>query len=136
SIAAVTTIVNVHLRRKNYHAAHMKLNELIAAQPARSQLQELNARVFIAEGDMATGEQTLRRIIETDPNYLSAYFALSDFYQISQKQTERAIPQLRDLIRLKPANAQQTAQAHLLLAMLEEGRGNFDEAARNYEQTL
>jgi len=136
SVAAVTTLVNVYLRQKNHHAAHMKLNELTAAQPARSQLLELNAQVFIAEGDAAAGEQTLRRIIETDPNYLSAYFALSDFYQTSQKQTERAVAQLRDLIRLKPANAQQTAQAHLLLALLEEGRGNFEEAARNYEQTL
>ncbi len=136
NLSAITTLVNVYLRQRSYHAAHMKLNELIAAQPTRSQLQELNARVFIAEGDTGAGEQTLRRIIETDPNYLNAYFALSDFYQTSQQQTERAISQLRDLIRLKPANAQQTAQAHLFVAMLEEGRGNFDEAARNYEQML
>jgi tetratricopeptide (TPR) repeat protein len=136
NLAAITTFVNVCLRQRDYFAAHMKLNELIAAQPTRSQLQELNARVFIAEGDLANGEQTLRRIIETDPNYLNAYFALSDFYQTSQRQTERAINQLRDLIKLKPANVQQTAQAHLLVAMLEESRGNYDEAARNYEQTL
>ncbi|MGH9937402.1 MAG: tetratricopeptide repeat protein [Blastocatellia bacterium] len=136
SLSAVTTLVNVYLRQKNYYPAHMKLNELIAAQPTRLQLQELNARVFMAEGDAATGEQTLRRIIETDPNYLDAYFALSDFYQTSRNQTERAITQLRDMIRLKPTNVQQTAQAHLFVAMLEEGRGNFDEAARNYEQML
>src|SRR5262249_25028173 len=113
-----------------------KLNELIAAQPNRLQLQELNARVFNAEGDTATGERLLRQIIETDPNYRNAYFALSDFYQTSQKQTERAISQLRDLIKLKPSNVQQTAQAHLFVAMLEEGRGNFDEAAKNYELML
>ncbi len=136
SLSAISALVNVYLRQRNYRAAHMKLNELIAEQPTRSQLQELNARVFIAEGDAATGEQTLRRIIETDPNYLNAYFALSDFYQTSQNQTERAITQLRDMISLKPANVQQTAQAHLLLAMLEEGRGNFNEAAIHYEQTL
>ncbi len=136
SLSAITTLVNVYMRQRNYFAAHMKLNELIAAQPTRSQLQELNARVFIAEGATEFAEQTLRRIIENDPNYLNAYFALSDFYQTSQRQTERAIAQLRDLIRLKPANAQQVAQAHLFVAMLEEGRGNHDEAARNYEQML
>jgi tetratricopeptide (TPR) repeat protein len=136
SLSAITTLVNVYLRQKNYHAAHMKLNELIAAQPTRLQLQELNARVFTAEGNATEGEHTLRQIIETDPNYLNAYFALSDFYQSSQRQTERAIAQLRDLIKLKPTNAQQIAQAHLLVALLEEGRGNYDRAADGYEQTL
>lgn len=82
NLSAITTLVNVYLRQRSYHAAHMKLNELIAAQPTRSQLQELNARVFIAEGDMGAGEQTLRRVIETDPNYLNAYFALSDFTRL------------------------------------------------------
>jgi tetratricopeptide (TPR) repeat protein len=136
SVSAASALVNVYLRQRNFPAAHTKLNQLIAAQPTRLQLQELRARVFIAEGDAANAEASLRQIIETDPNYLNAYFALSDFYQTSQKQTERAIAQLRDLTKLKPNNAQQIAQAHLFIAMLEEGRGNFDEAARNYEQTL
>jgi tetratricopeptide (TPR) repeat protein len=136
SISATNTLVNVYLRQSNYHQAHMKLNELIAAQPTRMQLQEIKARVFIAQGDGTSAESALRRIIETDPNYLNAYFALSDFYQTSQKQTERAIAQLRDLINLKPNNVQQMAQAHLFTAMLEEGRGNFQEAVRNYEQML
>jgi tetratricopeptide (TPR) repeat protein len=136
NLSAATTLTNVYLRQRNHHAAHLKLNELIAAQPTRLQLQELKARVFIAQGDAASAETTLRQMIETDPNYLNAYFVLSDFYQSSQKQTERAIAQLRDLVRLKPNNVQQIAQAHLFIGLLEEGRGNFDEAARNYEQML
>jgi tetratricopeptide (TPR) repeat protein len=136
NISAINALISVFLRQKNYQAAHLKLDELAAAQSARSQLQELRAQVFAAQGDAANVERTLRRIIETDPNYLNAYFALSDFYQTSQKRTDRAIAQLRDLIKLKPNNPQQIAQAHLFVAMLEEGRGNFEEAARNYEQTL
>jgi tetratricopeptide (TPR) repeat protein len=136
NISAINTLIGVFLRQKNYQAAHLKLDELSVAYPARSQLQELRAQVFAAEGDAANVERTLRRIIETDPNYLNAYFALSDFYQTSQKRTDRAIAQLRELIKLKPNNPQQVAQAHLFVAMLEEGRGNFEEASRNYEQTL
>jgi tetratricopeptide (TPR) repeat protein len=136
SLSATGTLINVYLRQKNYHAAQMKLNDLIAAQPTRLQLQELKARVFIAQGDAGSAEALLQQMIEADPNYLNAYFVLSDFYQSSQKQTERAIARLRDLIKLKPNNAQQIAQAHLFIAMLEEGRGNGDEAARNYEQML
>ncbi|HMV48549.1 MAG TPA: tetratricopeptide repeat protein [Blastocatellia bacterium] len=133
---AATTAVNVYLQQKNYQAAHTRLNRLIAEQPTRLQLQELQARVFIAQGNKADAESTLREILKTDANYLNAYFLLSDFYQSSEQQTDRAIAELKQLISLRPTNAQQMAQAHLFIGMLEEGRGNVDEAVNNYEQML
>lgn len=136
SLSAATTAINVYLRQKNYQTAHSRLNQLINEQPDRLQLQELKARVFVAQGDAANAETTLREILKTDPNYLNAYFILSDFYQSSQQQTERAIAELNQLIRLRPANTQQIAQAHLFIGMLEEARGNVDEAVANYEQML
>jgi tetratricopeptide (TPR) repeat protein len=136
SPSAATTAVNVYLQQKNYQTAHTRLNRLIADQPRRLQLQELKARVFIAQGDTGNAESTLREIIRTDPSYLNAYFLLSDFYQSSQQKTEQAIAELKQLIRLRPTNSQQIAQAHLFIGMLEEGRGNVDEAVNNYEQML
>lgn len=136
SLSAATTLVNVYIQQKNYRTAHERLTQLINDQPTRLQLLELKARVLIAQGDSANAEATLREILQTDPNYLNAYFLLSDFYQSSQQQTERAIAELTQLISLKPTNAQQVAQAHLFIAMLEEGRGNFDAAVTNYEQML
>ncbi|MFN0108736.1 MAG: tetratricopeptide repeat protein [Blastocatellia bacterium] len=136
SLSAATTLVNVYVRQKNFQTAHLRLNKLIAEQPNRLQLQELQARVFIAEGNGNSGEAILREILKTDPNYLNAYFLLSDFYQSSQQQTERAIAELTQLIKLRPMNTQQTAQAHLFVAMLEEARGNIDGAVNNYEQML
>jgi tetratricopeptide (TPR) repeat protein len=136
NIAAATTLVNVYLRQRNFHGAHLKLDQLLTAQPKRLQLLELKSRVYIAEGDAANAEKLLREIIQTDPNYLNAYFVLSDFYQSSHEKSDRAIAQLQDLIRSKPANVQQVAQAYLFIGMLEEGRGNFQAAAQNYEQML
>jgi len=136
SLSAATTLVNVYIQQKNFRTAHDRLTRLINDQPTRLQLLELKARVLIAQGDAATAEATLREILQTDPNYLNAYFLLSDFYQSSQQQTERAIAELTRLISLRPTNAQQIAQAHLFIAMLEEGRGNFDAAMTNYEQML
>ncbi len=136
SPSASATLINVYLEQKNHQAAHTRLNQLIAEQPTRLQLQELKARVFIAQGDKANAESTLREILKTDPNYLNAYFLLSDFYQSSEQQTDRAIVELKQLIGMRPANSQQIAQAHLFVAMLEEGRGNIDEAVNNYEQML
>lgn len=135
-LSAATTLVNVYLQQKNYQTAHTRLNRLIADQPRRLQLQELKARVFIAQGDSGNAETTLREILQTDPSYLNAYFLLSDFYQSSQQKTEQAITELKQLIRLRPTNSQQIAQAHLFIGMLEEGRGNIDEAVNNYEQML
>src|SRR5205085_5888430 len=134
--SAATTAVNVYLQQKNYRTAHTRLDRLIADQPRRLQLQELKARVFIAQGDTGNAESTLREIIQTNPSYLNAYFLLSDFYQSSQQKSEQAIAELKQLIRLRPTNAQQIAQAHLFIGMLEEGRGNIDEAVNNYEQML
>lgn len=136
SLSAATTAINVYLRQKNFQTAHSRLNQLINEQPNRLQLQELKARVYVAQGDAANAETTLREILKTDPNYLNAYFILSDFYQSSQQQTERAIAELNQLIRLRPANTQQIAQAHLFIGMLEEARGNVDAAVENYEQML
>ena len=136
SLAAATTAVNVYLQQKNYRAAHDRLTQLINEQPARLQLQELKARVLIAQGDGSAAEATLREILQADPNYLNAYFILSDFYQSSQQQTEKAVAELNQLIRLRPTNTQQIAQAHLMIGMLEESRGNFDAAVTNYEQML
>ncbi|MCI0339416.1 MAG: tetratricopeptide repeat protein [Acidobacteria bacterium] len=136
SVSVVSTLVNVYLRQRNYHAAHAKIDSLLNAQPNRIQLLEQKARVYTAQGDGAGAEKTLRQMIELDPNYLNAYFALSDFYQSSQKQTERSIGELREIIRLRPNNALQIAQAHMFIGLLEESRGNFDEAVRNYEQAL
>ncbi len=136
SLAAATTVINVYLQQKNYRAAHDRLTQLINEQPARLQLQELKARVLIAQGDGAAAETTLREILQTDPNYLNAYFILSDFYQSSQQQTEKAVTELTQLIQRRPTNTQQIAQAHLMIGMLEESRGNFDAAVSNYEQML
>lgn len=136
SLSAATTLINVYIQQKNFRTAHDRLTQLINDQPTRLQLLELKARVLIAQGDSATAEATLREMLQTDPNYLNAYFLLSDFYQSSQQQTERAIAELNRLIGLRPTNAQQIAQAHLFVAMLEEGRGNFDVAVTNYEQML
>lgn len=136
NISAVTTLINVYLKQKNYQKAQSKLDALLTAQPNRVQLIEQKARAYVAQGDAATAEKTFRKILEIDPNYLNVYFALSDFYQSSQKQTERAVAELRQITRMRPNNVQQLAQAHLFIAMLEEGRGNFDEAVNNYEQTL
>jgi tetratricopeptide (TPR) repeat protein len=86
------------------------------------------------QGDAAQTEAMLRQTIEADPNYLNAYFMLSDFYK-RQNAYEKAINELQAIIQSN-RQAQQTGQAHLLIGLLEESRGRLNEAVTNYQKAL
>jgi tetratricopeptide (TPR) repeat protein len=132
---AVATAVNVYMAKRDFATAHAQLDALIAAQPDNAFLQDQKAYVLVKQGDLAGYERTLRQIIEKRPDYLNAYFELSQYY-LSQNQAERAISELQEVIKRRPDNPRQMAQAYLMTGMLEDGRGRFDEAAKAYEMSL
>ncbi len=132
---ALSTAITVYIQQKEFAAAHTRLDTLLASRPDDAVLLDQKVRVFSAQNDLAKTEQTLRRIVEVAPNYLNAYFELSAFYH-NQKQTDRAIAQLQEVINRRPSNRLQVAQAHVLTGMLEEARGRYEEAVRNYEKSL
>ncbi len=136
NIGALATINDVAIRQGRFREALARMDSLLATQGDRPQILEQKARIFIAQKDTASAETTLRRLVEKHPDYINAYFALSDLYQISQNRTDRAIGELNEIIRLKPGNITQIAQAHLMIALLEESRGNLDAAVRNYEASI
>jgi tetratricopeptide (TPR) repeat protein len=132
---AVAAAVRVYLQQRNFDLAHAKLDGLLAAQPKSAMLLDQKALVFAAQDDAANTEKTLRSIIESDPNYLNAYFELSAFY-VRRNQTDRGIAELQEIIKRKPDDLLQMGQAHVLLGMLEEARERYDEAVKNYEKSL
>jgi tetratricopeptide (TPR) repeat protein len=134
SPTAVSTLIDVYLAQKNYAAALAKLDALRTTQADQAALLFQRSRVYDAQGDAAQAEKVLRQAIETDPNYLNAYFALSDFYK-RRNLYERAVGELQTVIQSN-RQAQQTAQAHLLIGLLEEERGRYSEAINHYEKTL
>jgi len=131
---ALATLVDTYLAQKNFAAALAKLEALAAQQTERAALLFQRSRVYEAQGDVGNTERALRQTLEADPNYLNAYFALSDFYK-RQNQIDRAVRELQT-ITANNRQAQQTAQAHLLIGLLEEERGRFGEAIRHYESSL
>ena len=132
---AVAAAMNVYLRQRNFALAHTKLDSLLAAQPTSAMLLDQKAMVFTAQGDAANTEKTLRRLVETNPNYLNAYFELSAFY-VRQNQIDRGVAELQELIKRKPDNLLQMGQAYVLSGMLEEARQRYDEAVKCYEKSL
>lgn len=131
---ASATLVDVYLMQTNFAAAQTKLDALLTASTNRAPLLFQKARVYEAQGAFDDAERTLRQTLEADPNFLNAYFALSDFYKRRQ-QVDRAINELTAVTNNR-RQAQPTAQAHLLIGLLEEERGRYSEAIRHYESAL
>ncbi|MFN0120281.1 MAG: tetratricopeptide repeat protein [Blastocatellia bacterium] len=131
----ISTAINVYLQKKDFTAAHAKLDELLAKHPENGFLQDQKADVYIKQGDGANYEKTLRALLEKKPDYINAYFKLSQYY-LSINQAERAIAELQTVVTRRTGNARQMGQALLMSGLLEEGRGRFDAALKFYEQSL
>ncbi|MBS1807153.1 MAG: tetratricopeptide repeat protein [Acidobacteria bacterium] len=134
--SAIASIVNVYLVQKEYALALQKLDALIAAQLVKKAfLLDQKVRVYSAQGDTANTEMALRQVLEADPQYTDAYFKKFALYK-SQDKADQAINELQQVVNLRPDNPRQLAQAHLLLGMMEEERGRYDEAIKNYERSV
>jgi tetratricopeptide (TPR) repeat protein len=132
---AVSTAINVYVTKRDFATAHNRLDTLLAAQPDHAALLDQKAYVFLKQGDLPNYEKTLLHILEKKPDYLNAYFELSQFY-LAQNQADRAIAQLQEVLKRRPDNQRQMAQAYLMTGLLEDGRGRYDEAAKMYELSL
>jgi tetratricopeptide (TPR) repeat protein len=131
---ALSGAVGVLTRQKNFAAAHEKLDKAIAENANDKNLlpafHYLKADVFRAENNLQATETQLAKAIELDDTYLPAYSAYAALL-ISQNQTERAIEQYKKVVEKK-----NSASVYTLIGMLEDARGNFDEAEKNYRQAL
>ena len=133
---AVTSAVNAYLAQKDYAAALQKLDALIAAQPAKKAfLLDQKVAVYSAQGDINNTQITLQQVKEADPNYVDAYFKNFALYK-TQDKPDQAIGELQQVVSRSADNPRQLAQAHLLLGMMEEERGRYDEAIKNYQRSI
>ena len=136
SESAITSIMNVYLVQKEYPLALQKLDALIAAQVVKKAfLLDQKVRVYSTQGDTTNTEIALRQVLEADPQYTDAYFKKFAFYK-SQDKPDQAINELQQVVNMRPDNPRQLAQAHLLLGMMEEERGRYDDAIKNYERSV
>jgi cellulose synthase operon protein C len=131
---ALSGAVGVLNRQKQFGAAHEKIEKAIAENANDKKLLPalyyLKSDVFRAENNTAAAESELTKAIEADETYLPAYTAYAALL-ISQNQIDRAIEQYKTAVGKK-----QSASVYTLIGMLEDARGNFDEAEKNYRKAL
>jgi cellulose synthase operon protein C len=133
---SVTKAVSVLLAQKDFAPGLQKLDALIASHPTKKAfLLDQKVRIYSAQGDAANTDAALRQIMQADPNYANAYFEKFALYK-SQNQPDQALNELQQLVTRRPDNPRQMAQALLLIAMVEEEKGRYDEAIKNYEKAI
>lgn len=131
---AVSGAVTASIRLNQTARAHAKTDELIAANAGKNGLlaafHYLKATVFIAEKNYESAEKEITASLDLDDHYLPSYSAYADMLA-GQNRTVEAIAQYNRLIEKRPAG-----QVYTLLGILEDSRGNTDEAEKDYRKAL
>jgi len=83
----------------------------------------LKAQVYGLQHNAQGAEAELRKALEIDPNYISAYSALGAVFA-NTKQEDRAIAEFKKILEHQPDNA----SAYTVIGLLEDSRKNYDVA--------
>lgn len=124
-------IVDLDIADKSYQASLARLQTEIQRRPQSGGLRFLEARVYRAQGDLARAEESLKKTLELDPNFVSAYQLLARTY-VSGQKLDKATQQLEGLISSKPRDV----GSLMLLGTIYEQAEKFDQARETYEKLL
>lgn len=124
-------IVDLDILKKDYAGALKRLQAEIQRRPKVGGLRFLEARVHRAQGDLARAEESLKKTLELDPNFVSAYQLLARTY-VSGQKLDKATEQLESLISNKPRDV----SSLMLLGTIYEQAKDYERARETYEKLL
>jgi len=131
---AISGLVATSIRLGQTAKAQARIDELITLNAGRNDvaaaLHYLRSTIYSAEKNTAAAERELTAAIELDENYLPAYSAYAGIL-IGQNRADEAVAQYKKVLDKRPA-----AQVYTLLGILEDSRGNTNEAEAAYRKAL
>lgn len=131
---ALSGLVSVLGRQGKFADAFARIDARIAKSKADNTalaaLHFLKSEVFGNQGNAAASETELKEAIAADADYLPAYSAYASVL-INKNQTDEALKQYQTVLQKKPS-----ASIYTLIGILEDGRGKYDEAEKNYRKAL
>ncbi|HEX8757071.1 MAG TPA: tetratricopeptide repeat protein [Steroidobacteraceae bacterium] len=80
--------IGAQLQAGHFRAAHDRLEEIVAANPAFAEAQRLLAGTKLALGDAVAAEALLRRALEVDPGWAPTYTTLGELLLASGRGAE------------------------------------------------
>lgn len=133
---ALTALVNLGVATARLGEVRARIEQLANEQPRSPQLQYLLGQAFRSGSqqeppDAARAETALRRAVELDPDFISAYTALAEIYFNTQRP-ERAIDEYKKITERRPDDF----VAFRNIGLIEAGRNNLDVAAEYYRRVL
>lgn len=134
SFDALSGLVGVFLRQRQFDRAQQAIDQTVAKNNNRKDslpaIHYLKADIFTAQKDLPAAERELKAAIDLDENYLPAYTAFAALLT-ARNQIDAALKEYEKVIEKKPS-----ASVYTLIGMIEESRGNFEEAESKYRQAL
>ena len=131
---ALNGLVTLLNRNREFSAALERLEKALKGAKGDktlvAALHFLKSTVYSAAGKSDAAESELAKSIESDENYLPSYSAFASLL-ILRNQSSQALEQYRKVIEKKPS-----ASVYTLVGMVEDGRGKYDEAEKNYRKAL
>jgi tetratricopeptide (TPR) repeat protein len=129
-IEALTGLVALDLQAKNVEAAVSRVKAQAASMPTAPMLM-LAARTYVAAGDAAAAEASLKKALDLDNDNLEVYAALGQFYVSRGKNAEARA----EFEKLASASAKPIG-AMTMVGMLYEAENNAAAARTQYEKIL
>lgn len=124
-------LVDLDIVQENYELPLTRLRKEIQSHPDMAGLRFLEGRVYRAKGDMAQAVASLKKALELDPGFVSAYQLLATTY-VSAEEIDKAINQLELLVASKPNDL----GTLMLLGTIHEKAKNYEKARQVYEKLL
>jgi len=124
-------IVDLDILKKDYAGALKRLQGEIQRRPNVAGLHFLEARVYSAQGNLAKAEESSKKSLELDPDFVSAYQLLARTY-VSGQKLDKATEQLEGLISNKPRDV----RSLFLLGNIYEQAKDYEKARDTYEKLL
>jgi len=127
----LTALVALDVGEGKPAAARARVEERLKQTPANSLVLALAGRTWASTGDMAKGEQFLKRAIEADSSNFDAYGDLARLY-LAQNKMDAAIAEFDKAAARRPRDAGPATMAALIL----QTQGKEAEARRRYERLV
>jgi tetratricopeptide (TPR) repeat protein len=133
---ALSALVNLSNVERRLDTARARIEQLITEQPQNASLHFLRGQAYrsgneVQASDTKRAEESYRRAVEVDPEYIEAYSALAEIY-FKQERADDAVAQYGRITELRPDNA----VAYRNIGMIESGRKNLDAAETFYRRAL
>jgi tetratricopeptide (TPR) repeat protein len=131
SLEPLAELVSVELAAGRPADAMPLVEARLAKAPDEAPALLLAARIYAVQGQSASQEMTLKRVIEVDPSNIRAFGALGQFYYAAGR-----IPEARRHFEELARQKSNSVGAFTMLAMIQELDGKPADAEKTYEHAL